>query len=217
MVFSHIRDRSRHTIRLGNTVIRASEEAKFLGVTLSPRLNWLPHIRRLATKAMHSVGLIKLLSRQTWVTPQSLVHLIRALVRPRLVYGCECFFNAANDPWKRLERVELKALKTALGLPPCAINDLVYQEVGWLPLREQCRLNVASLEARASTVPNCVKEVLGTDFAQDPRRAKTAMLGRRALEEDGPIRPCLTCQGTNQHKVRTASANLHGWLYPGEW
>lgn len=36
-----------------------------------------------------------------------------------------------------LGRVEIAALKTALSLPKLAVNDLVYQEDDWLPLKRQ--------------------------------------------------------------------------------
>ena len=67
--------------------------------------------------------------------------------------------------WLDLERAELAALKVALGLPRYAVNDLVYQDVGWLILQEESRYRCAHFEAQSCTVPNTVREVLGTDFA----------------------------------------------------
>ena len=67
--------------------------------------------------------------------------------------------------WLDLERAELAAFRVTLGLPRYAINDLVYQEVGWLPLREESSLRCAHFEPRACTVPNTVRKGLGTDFA----------------------------------------------------
>ena len=93
------------------------------------------------------ISVIKLLKGETWVTPRSLVHLTRALVRSRLTYGHEAFITSTDSLWLDLELAELAALKAALGLPRYAINDLVYQEVGWLPLREESRLRCAHFEA----------------------------------------------------------------------
>ena len=152
-------------VRIGGNVVQPSKQAKFLGVTITQSLSWMPHVRNLITKARRATFMIKLLKGETWVTPRSLVHLTRALVRSRLTYGHEAFITTTDSLWLDLDRGELAALKAALGLPRYAINDLVYQEVGWLPLREESRPRCAHFEARACTVPNTVREVLGTDFA----------------------------------------------------
>ena len=165
---------------IGDQQVRHSTEAKFLGVTVHQDLCWDSHIGGLLTKARRAVNLIKILAKQAFCTTQTLVHLTRALVRSRLTYGCEVFFTATKSLWKMLSRVELSALKAALGVSKGAINNLVYQEVGWLPLQDACRLCCATFEARACTVPNCVKEVLGEDFASNETQT------RKSLAKDKP-------------------------------
>ena len=60
-------------------------------------------------------------------------------MRSRLTYGHEAF-TAPRGKMLQLERVEMQAVKIELGLNRGAINDLVYQEVGWLPPSEEiCR------------------------------------------------------------------------------
>ncbi|KAL8610374.1 hypothetical protein ACOMHN_041188 [Nucella lapillus] len=71
---------------------------------------------------MRGVSLIKMLTQETWVTPENLTHLTAALVRARLTYGHEAYFNAPQSQWQRLARTELTALKHALApispIPP---------------------------------------------------------------------------------------------------
>nr|KAG5689128.1 hypothetical protein BaRGS_013889 [Batillaria attramentaria] len=135
------------SIQIGNVTIKPCSEAKFLGVTLNERLRWQPHISNLTAKAARSVNLIKILSAERWATPRSLIHLTNALVRSRLTYGCEAFFALSKAEYLKLERVELAALKTAIGARKSARNDLVYQEAGWLPLREECKRRCANFQA----------------------------------------------------------------------
>ncbi|KAL8601611.1 hypothetical protein ACOMHN_003877 [Nucella lapillus] len=47
---------------------------------------------------MRGVSLIKMLTQETWVTPENLTHLTAALVRARLTYGHEAYFNAPKLP-----------------------------------------------------------------------------------------------------------------------
>ena len=190
MVFTRdVQSRGDFWVRIGGNVVQPSKQAKFLGVTITQSLTWTPHVRSLITKARRATSMIKLLKGETWVTPRSLVHLTRALVRSRLTYGHEAFITATDSLWLDLERAELAALKAALGLPRYAINDLVYQEVGWLPLREESRLRCAHFEARACTVPNTVREVLGTDFAPAHciQRNKLARKRPRLFRSTAPL------------------------------
>nr|KAG5702244.1 hypothetical protein BaRGS_030599 [Batillaria attramentaria] len=135
------------SIQIGNVTIKPCSEAKFLGVTLNERLRWQPHISNLTAKAARSVNLIKILSAERWATPRSLIHLTNALVRSRLTYGCEAFFALSKAEYLKLERVKLAALKTAIVARKSARNDLVYQEAGWLPLREECKRRCANFQA----------------------------------------------------------------------
>ena len=90
MVFTReIQSREDFWVRIGGTVVQPSKQAKFLGVTITQSLSWMPLVRSLITKARRATSMIKLLKGETWVTPRSLVHLTRALVRSRLTYGHE--------------------------------------------------------------------------------------------------------------------------------
>jgi ribonuclease HI len=136
------------SIQIGDVTVQPSTEAKFLGVTLKEDLSFTSHVDNLVTKAMRGVNLIKVVSGEDWATPRSLIHLANALVRSRLTYGCESYHAMTHGQWSRLERVEMAALKAALGLPKAAVNDLVYQEAGWLPLREECQRRCANFLVR---------------------------------------------------------------------
>ena len=138
MVFTReAQNRGDFWVRIGGKMVQPSKQAKFLGVTITQSLSWTPHVRSLITKARRATSMIKLLTEEAWLTPRSLVHLTRAraLVRLRLTYGHEAFITATDSLWLDLERAELAALKAALGLPSYPVNDLVYKEVRWLPLR----------------------------------------------------------------------------------
>ena len=170
---------------IGVNVVQPSKQAKFLGVTITQSLTWMPHVRSLITKARRATSMIKILKGETWVTPRSLEHVTGALVQSRLTYGHEAFISATDSLWLDLERAELAVLKAALGLPRYSINDLVYQEVGWLPLREESRFRCAHFEACACTVPYTVSKVLGTDFAP-----------ARCIQRDRLARKCSSLSAT---------------------
>ena len=188
MVFTRqIATRGDYSIRIGDKVIQPSRETRFLGVTLDQSLSWRAHTKRLITKARRATSLIKLLKGETWATPKSLIHLTGALVRSRLTYGQEAYFTITDNEWLDLERAELAALKMSLGVPRHAVNDLVYQEVGWLPLREECRLRCAHFEARCSATPNTVRQSLGKGFTRSAKRNSIARKRPKVFRTTAPM------------------------------
>ncbi|KAL8619177.1 hypothetical protein ACOMHN_049959 [Nucella lapillus] len=189
-------------IKVGDHIIRPSKQAKFLGVTLTPTLSWTEHINGLINKAMRGVSLIKMLTQETWVTPENLTHLTAALVRARLTYGHEAYFNAPKSQWQKLARTELTALKHALGVCRGAVNDLVYQEVGWLPLKEECSRRCANFEIRTQTVNNTVK----TSLQNPPSRDSTF---RKHLERKKPAQHKRTTPLHDHTKVLWEKSNLN--------
>ena len=126
----------------------------------------MPHVSNLITKARWAPSMISLLIAEKWVTPRSVVYMTNVLVWSCLSYGHEALITATYSLWLDLEQAEPVTRNVALGLPRYAINDLVYQEVAWLPLQKESSLRCAHFEARACTVKKkTVREVLGTDFA----------------------------------------------------
>ena len=97
------------------------------------------------------------------------------------------FFTISDKEWLNLERAELAALKMSLGITRYAMNDLVYQEAGWLPLREECCLRCAHFEARCFAMPNTVMESLGKGFARSVKRNSLARKHPRVSKDYSPL------------------------------
>ena len=168
MVFTRQhKSRAEFHIVIDGKSIQPSSSVKYLGVFLNHDLIWEEHIKHIISKARKGFNLVKILSMQPWVTSKSLICVVRALVRSRLMYGHEAFFSASSSQWLRLSRVETCALKAALGLSKSAINDLVYQEAGWLPFVEECKLGCVNFQIRSCANENCVSEFLSADFASN--------------------------------------------------
>lgn len=156
--------RPHFSVQINNQIIKCSSHARFLGVYLSQKLTWKRHIEHITTKARRAVNLIKILSHQSWVSQPALVLLVQSLVRSILSYGAECFIGMPKTHWRTVTTVEMAALKCVLHLPQRAVNDLVYQEVGWLPLRDHCIGQAANFEARMQAVSSPTAEISSVRF-----------------------------------------------------
>ena len=163
MNFSRKRSRSNRKpyMHLYNTKIEESPKVKFLGVIFTKTLNWSPHVEHLTKKASLALNLIKAAAHEKWLTdPKVLTTLVGALIRSRLLYGCEAYFNIPVSTMQALARVEIRALKAALNLPRYARNDLVYKLLGWLPLDKEIKRRCANYIVRAQSATNPTQQTL---------------------------------------------------------
>jgi hypothetical protein len=151
--------------KVADQVILPSKSVKFLGVIIHQNLTWTNHIAAVVAKSKRGTNLIRMLSREEWVTPHSLVILALALVRSRLMYGIEACLTMSDSLWLQLERAELAALKVAIGVSKFAVNDLTYQEIGVLPFKNECIMRAAVFQARMKMTQTCASIETSNDFA----------------------------------------------------
>jgi hypothetical protein len=153
------------SIIVGGERLFAANQVKYLGATFNRTGNGNLHIHNNIQAARKAVNLIKLLSRIPWANhPKTMVTLVGALVRSRLYYGLEAFYDIPPSQVLALERTECRAIKLALGLPSATPNYLAYREAGMLPVNHYIKLNCAKYIFRAQTVANSTKEEVLSAF-----------------------------------------------------
>ena len=157
-------------INVDNVPISLSPQAEYLGCLFSRKGSCLLHVTKNVTKASKAINLIKMLSYSPWAKPSKvMVGLVVSLVRSRLTYGMEAFYDLPPSHLKRLEVAECQALKRALGVPRGTPNVLVYRDAGLLPLKNHIQLMCAKYAHRAGVVPNSTKKELGEHFMGPPK------------------------------------------------
>lgn len=174
--------------------VHPQSTAKYLGVTFSASGSWEAHINNNVMSAKRALNLIKSLSRTPWASPpKTMVILAQALVRSRLLYGHEAFFEAPKRLIEKLRIVECHALRIALGLPRSAPPYLVYRESGLLPLEEEIKRRSANYIYRSQSVPNSTTPFdlkQPTDFVcnDSDRKCQSAYNFVEDLVERGELR-----------------------------
>ena len=124
-------------------------------------------------KARKSLNILKVISHQKWgQDTRCLRTLAIALVRSKLSYAQEVFFNAPPYLLKKLESIDCKSFKIALGVPYHSSNIGTYQEANILPLdyfrKGACTKFVFKV---SSTDAFCKKEVSMTSEKDFTKRA----------------------------------------------
>ena len=161
-------------LKIGDQTLEYKDSVKFLGVHFTTNLSWKVHINDLLAKARKNLNLLKIICNQPWgQDTKTLIHLANALVRSRLVYGQECFFAAPKCLLKKIQSLDGKAFKLALGVPISSNTLKSYSEAGVLPINELRRLAASKYIVRYLSLPNndFKEEILLTSKCF-PKRAK---------------------------------------------
>ena len=160
---------------IDNKILMYKDSVKFLGVILTSKLSWNRHLDYISTKARKSINLLKVICRQPLgMDTKSLMHIALSLIRSKLCYGQEAFFTAPKDQLKKLQSIDCKALKIALGVPIHTSCAKTYKEAGVLPLEEFRKLSCAKYILRCSIVNSNNKDEIQLRSDIDfPKRAKS--------------------------------------------
>ena len=160
-------------LELDGTELVYKQQIKFLGVHMTPKLSWKLHIENLIIKARKGLNLIKVVNAQPWgQDTKTLLHLALSFVRSRLTYGQEVYHSAPKHYLKRLESLDSKAIKIAIGVPIHTNTSKCYTTVGILSLSEQRQAAVAKYVIRGLSVQNSVTEDMKIDKADFPKRSQ---------------------------------------------
>ena len=96
--------------------MKVSNAVKFLGVIFDSKLSFLPHIKYLKKSCQAGLNVLKVISHTDWGADKlTLLHLYRALVRPKLDYGCVVYGSARKSYLKALDPIHHQGLQIALG------------------------------------------------------------------------------------------------------
>ena len=89
------------------------------------------------------------------------------LVRSKLFYGQEVYFFAPVTLLKKLQCIDSKAIKLAIGVPVHTNTIKTYTEAGMISLSEQRKLSVSKYVIRSLSVTNSVTDEIVIDSNRD--------------------------------------------------
>ena len=160
--------------QLDGITLKYSQSVKVLGVFFTPKLSWKTHIEYLINKGRMQLNLLKIISFQPWSqNVHNLLHLAVSLIRSTLSYGQEVYFSANKTLLNRLQSLDSRAIKLALGVPIHTNSSKSYKEVDLLSLSKHRKLASSKYVIRSLSVENSVSPEIFLDAEKDyPKRAR---------------------------------------------
>ena len=121
---------------LRSHTLESVKEAKYLGITLTDKMEWTPHINNITTQANRSLGFLR---RNLRPAPQQLKNqAYKALVRPKLEYCSSVWSPYTTTAIQQLERIQRRAARyvTNRHRNTSSVSDML-QQLNWQTLQDR--------------------------------------------------------------------------------
>uniref|UniRef100_A0ABD2WKN0 Reverse transcriptase domain-containing protein n=1 Tax=Trichogramma kaykai TaxID=54128 RepID=A0ABD2WKN0_9HYME len=93
VIFDKSKQAKKIPIKVNDLVVEPSEKTRFLGMIMDRQLNWNHHSTNLVNKCKYSLRILSFLRLTRWgANPEFLITLYKALIRPKMEYGCFLMF-----------------------------------------------------------------------------------------------------------------------------
>jgi hypothetical protein len=128
----------KHPYTIHGSILECTSSTKYLGITITDRLDWTPHIGKVTAKARSVLGL---LCRNLRSCPEKTKELAYfSLVRPTLEYASSAWDPHQSGDKAALERVQRRAARFVKGNydPRASVSNMI-SELGWPSLETRRR------------------------------------------------------------------------------
>ncbi|CAF1340714.1 unnamed protein product [Adineta ricciae] len=105
-------------VKVENTLIKPLDHTRYLGVIIEKRLKWRMHLEHIEAKTAPWIGLLRYLSRSAEEPyNKAMINVFKSIVRTVIIYGYPVLPTADQKIWDRLQIMQNKAIRAALGYP----------------------------------------------------------------------------------------------------
>ena len=126
----HPRKQYKHPVevRVDNVIIQPLESTRYLGVIIDKQLKWRTHLDTIEKKIAPRIGLLRYLSRSAYdPNSKTMINIFKSIARTIIIYGYPVLLTAKETIWNRLQIIQNKAIRAALGLPIYTSVDYIHR------------------------------------------------------------------------------------------
>ena len=113
------------SININGSIIKEVDNAKFLGIIIDNKLNWLEHIKCISRKIAKGTGII-IKARKSFET-ETLLNLYNALIFPPISYCIHVWGTTASIHLQRLYVLQKKNIRIICGVRPRTHTEPLYK------------------------------------------------------------------------------------------
>jgi len=115
-------------VKVDNIIIKPLESTRYLGVIIDKQLKWRNHLEHIEKKLAPRIGLLRYLSRTAYEpNSKTMINIFKSIARTMIVYCYPVLLTAKQTAWDRLQILQNKAIRAALGLPMYTSVDYIHK------------------------------------------------------------------------------------------
>ena len=142
-------------IFLNGQRISCVDETRFLGLIFDRKLTWESHLKDLKNKCLKALEIFKILSHTCWGADRKhLLQLYKALVLPKLEYGCEVYSSATDSKLNILNSIHHAGIRYASGAFKSSPISSLLTDASELPLNSYRYCAMIRYWFRVQRIPN---------------------------------------------------------------
>ena len=89
---------------------------------------------------MKRLNLLKALTGRTWgANTDTILYTYRTFIRPLIEYSAVLIAHCDQNMFKKIQAIEIKAIKIAFDLPPWSLNTFCYDLVPFSPIGDRLK------------------------------------------------------------------------------
>lgn len=151
-------------IKIDNVEINWGKEVRYLGLTLDRKMTFKPHITNTAKKSRQLMkALYPLLCRRSKLDTSNKITIVKSIILPSLMYGCEIWNLSNTTNQEKLQRILNIALRMAVSAPWYITNEQIRTETNMKNIEKITEERTKNLITKMKTHTNqLIKETTNT-------------------------------------------------------
>lgn len=136
VIFSRHKITESPLITFKHKTIKIGSKVKFLGVYFDTKSTWSPQIDQIIMKCNKGINVLRSLTGCKWgASPRCLIMLYHAIIGAHLDYSSCLISTASNSKLQKLDRIQFRAIRIALGLMISTPTQILQSEANIPPLQ----------------------------------------------------------------------------------
>ncbi|CAF1503231.1 unnamed protein product [Adineta steineri] len=115
-------------VNVEGTAIEPTDSTRYLGVIIDKQLNWKAHISHIESQVAPRIRLLRFLNKIAYEpNDKIMLNIFKSIARTIIIYGYPILLTANGKIWERLQIMQNKGIRAALGLPMYTSTEYIHK------------------------------------------------------------------------------------------
>lgn len=167
------KEKIKHKVSLFDEIIPIVKQANYLGVTITNKLSWIPHLQKTKLKAKAAMARLRPLTGKRSKLNLNLKKLIyTSTIRPILTYASPAWTTATHSNIKILQTTQNKILREIVGATRYIRNNRIHEDLKIPKISEFISKQNINFYQKATNNEGDLKEILAYQILKEDEKTR---------------------------------------------